>query len=57
MSLQLFDDLRQLHRWTPAGYNLARPAVPDEIVDVLTPCSVIRALTAGYEPVAHSSAT
>ena len=46
----------QLHRWTPAGYDLVRPAQTDEIVSVLTPRSVARSLTAGYEPVVHSSA-
>jgi hypothetical protein len=46
----------QLQRWTPAGYDLVRPAQTVEIVSVLTPRSVARSLTAGYEPVVHSSA-
>ncbi len=46
----------RLHRWKPGGYDLARPAEPDEIVEVLTPRSVVRALAAGCEPVVHSSA-
>jgi len=40
----------QLHRWTPAGYDLTRPAEPDEIVEVLTTNSIVCALIAGYEP-------
>jgi hypothetical protein len=46
-----------LHRWSPAGYTgkIARP--PGLRVLVLTPRSVVSALSAGYMPRAHPSAT
>ena len=46
----------QLLHWTPGGYDSARPVEPDEVADVLTPCSAIRAVGAGYEPGVHPSA-
>lgn len=33
----------QLHGWTPAGYDTARPVISKQVVEVLTPCSVILA--------------
>jgi hypothetical protein len=45
-----------LHHWTPDGYdrNLRIPA--GQILDVLTPQSIVRTIAGGYVPVVHPSA-
>jgi hypothetical protein len=40
--------------WSPAGYYKAQDAVKDAML--LTPPSTLRALSAGYRPVLHTSA-
>ena len=40
----------RLHHWTPGGYDRVRPAERDQVVDVLTPRSIVSAIMAGYEP-------
>jgi hypothetical protein len=45
----------QLLAWTPAGYGPARARTAGP-VEVLTPRSIVAALTAGYRPVVHPSA-
>jgi hypothetical protein len=43
--------------WHPGGYaSLISPATMGEIVDVLTPPSIIAVLSAGYRPMLHPSA-
>jgi hypothetical protein len=42
-------------RWSPAGYRAIR-SVPGDAM-LLTPPSTLRALSAGYRPVLHPSAT
>ena len=47
----------QLMAWHPAGYtSLITPAMTGEIVDVLTPLSIVAVLSAGYRPMLHPSA-
>ncbi len=48
----------QLLRWAPAGYGPAGPRAATEIaeIDVLTPPTVLAALSAGYRPLWHQSA-
>lgn len=46
---------KALRRWTPTGYDVAHPIEPMTIVNVLTPMSIVRTITAGYEPVVHPS--
>jgi hypothetical protein len=41
-------------QWSPAGYQEASSAIND--VMLVTPPSVVRALSAGYRPVLHPSA-
>ena len=43
----------RLHHWTPGGYDESQPAKPEQVVDVLTPRSIVHALHAGYEPELH----
>lgn len=45
-----------LWRWTPAGYTAPRVLDPTVEATVLTPCSTVHALLAGYVPVLHPSA-
>ena len=42
-------------KWSPAGYRNAPNAIKDAML--LTPPSTLRALSAGYRPVLHKSAT
>jgi hypothetical protein len=44
-------------RWTPQGYDAAKPRLRGGTVDVLTPPAVLAVLSAGYEPRWHPSAT
>jgi hypothetical protein len=47
----------QLLAWHPAGYtSLISPATTGDIVDVLTPLSIVAVLSAGYRPMLHPSA-
>ena len=46
---------RQLHAWTPQGYNRAEPAAPAQIVDVLTPPAIVALLQIGLKPRLHPS--
>jgi hypothetical protein len=41
-------------QWSPAGYQEAQSAIEDAML--LTPPSIVRALSAGYRPVLHGSA-
>ncbi len=45
----------RLHHWTPGGYDHVRPAERDQVVDVLTPRSIVNAMRAGYEAELHHS--
>lgn len=45
-----------LLRWTPTGYADAQPARKDAAADVITPPSIVRALTHGYKPFWHPGA-
>ena len=45
----------ELVRWAFAGYGPPRPDAP-ELLEVLTPRSIVAALTAGYAPALHPSA-
>jgi hypothetical protein len=46
-----------LAAWHPSGYtSLISPATTGEIVDVLTPPSIVAVLSAGYRPMLHPSA-
>jgi hypothetical protein len=45
----------KLHRWTPTGYRESLLVDPDELVDVLTPRSIVNAIGASFRPVFHSS--
>jgi hypothetical protein len=45
----------QAHVWSPAGYRHAQNMLQDAML--LTPPSTLRALSAGYRPVLHPSAT
>ena len=46
---------RKLLRWSSAGYT-ERRALPDEIVNVLTPLSTVSVMRAGYIAAVHESA-
>jgi hypothetical protein len=46
----------ELLRWTPDGYSALKPRQRGNIVDVLTPPSILAALSAGYRPIWHPSA-
>jgi len=45
-----------LLQWTPQGYRTRLPRPGNEIVDVLTPPSILRVLSASYRPHWHPSA-
>jgi hypothetical protein len=46
-----------LMAWHPAGYaSLISPAAAGEVVEVLTPASIVAVLWAGYRPMLHPSA-
>ena len=45
-----------LQPWTPGGYGPRQPASAQTPVWVLTPPSVVKAITKGYRPVLHASA-
>ncbi len=47
---------RDLLQWTPHGYKSRRPRPRAIEVDVLTPPSIVAALSAGYRPCWHPSA-
>lgn len=42
--------------WTFDGYGAGISASPETVVEVLTPCSVTRAIAAGFTPAVHQSA-
>jgi hypothetical protein len=44
-------------RWTPQGYDAAKPRPRGGTVDVLTPPAILAVLACGYEPRWHPSAT
>ena len=47
----------QVHRWSFHGYGAPAPAGPAEAeVEVLTPPSIVAAITSGYQPLVHYSA-
>jgi hypothetical protein len=46
-----------LVRWTFSGYTDRFRLEPSDVVDVLTPQSVVRAIAAGYRPATHDSLT
>ena len=43
----------RLLRWSPGGYDAARPLPLGQTAALLTPPSVARALAAGYAPALH----
>jgi hypothetical protein len=45
-----------LRDWRPGGYEGSRREAPD-IVDVITPLSIVRTLAAGYRPRLHATAS
>ena len=45
----------RLHHWTPGGYDEVRPVERDQVVDVLTPKTIVNAIWAGYVPELHPS--
>ena len=45
----------RLYDWTPAGYDEMHPVEPCQVVEVLTPRSMVNAFSAGYKPVLHPS--
>jgi hypothetical protein len=45
----------RLLRWTPSGYDHARPRPRAIEVDMLTPPSIVAVLAAGYSPLWHPS--
>ena len=47
---------KKLLRWTPRGYNSAKPRPRGITVDVLTPPSILTVLSRGYAPRWHASA-
>jgi hypothetical protein len=47
----------RLHHWTAGGYDEVRPAKPDQVLDVLTPRTIVAAIRAGYVPAFHPSVT
>ena len=46
----------RVHRWSPGSYDTVRPLQPAGTAQVLTPPSIVRALSAGYRPRVHPSA-
>jgi hypothetical protein len=46
-----------LRRWSFPGYDTMHALDPTATAHVLTPRSLVRAFTAGYEPVVHASAS
>jgi hypothetical protein len=44
----------RLHHWTPGGYDQVQ-AARDQVVDVLTPRTIVNAIRAGYVPELHHS--
>ena len=46
----------ELRTWSFGGYGDPMPAPVDEVVEVLTPPSVVNAIRAGYGPTLHPSA-
>jgi hypothetical protein len=42
--------------WSFRGYGAPAQAGPDGPVEVLTPPSIVAAITAGYQPLVHRSA-
>ncbi len=46
----------ELHAWSAAGYINRRAKPPNQLVEVLTPPSIVALLTAGYLPMVHPSA-
>jgi hypothetical protein len=48
---------RELLRWTPSGYGERRARPRSGVVEVLTPPSILGALSAGYRPRWHPSAS
>jgi hypothetical protein len=46
---------RQLHAWTPQGYDRGEPVAPAQIVDVLTPPAIVALLRIGLKPRLHPS--
>ena len=45
-----------LRPWSPAGYGAPAPVEPGLAAEVLTPPSIVAAITAGYRPLVHPSA-
>jgi len=45
----------RVHRWSFRGYGVPAAVAPGE-VEVLTPPSIVAAITAGYQPLVHHSA-
>lgn len=43
-------------RWSPRGYDRVEPRPEAQSVQVLTPASIVGALSAGYRPQVHASA-
>lgn len=46
----------RLLRWSFEGYAYVADNIPDELVKVLTPASIVRMFSAGFEPYVHPSA-
>lgn len=46
----------KLYHWTPSGYDRYEDAVPELVVEVLTPRSVANTFMAGYDPKIDKSA-
>ncbi len=47
---------KRLLRWTPSGYAGAQPCPRGKTVELLTPPSMLKVLTRGYQPLWHASA-
>jgi hypothetical protein len=47
---------KELHEWTPAGYQACLPRPRAGVVQVLTPKSMVEVIRAGYVPEVHASA-
>src|SRR5262249_51595912 len=47
---------RRVRPWSFHGYGAAAPADPADRAEVLTPPSIVAAITAGYRPLVHPSA-
>lgn len=47
---------KQLLHWTPRGYDASQPRLRGKQADVLTPPSILKVLTGGYQPRWHPSA-